>query len=480
MRGFARGSNEFSGLACYRDSSVKRIRRTGHAVGETSRLILAEDDPRLRMRFGRLLRSAGWHVDEVRDGAAVLELVQAEDYDVVLLDLRLPELDGLAVLECLQGAESSPAVVLMSGHLDVDSTLAALRSGAAEVLEKPIPPARLLSVLAEARARRHGKRVERSQNDIPELVGRSRAMRVLSEQVLTVASYPDLPAMILGETGTGKELVAQAIHRHCQSEDPIVSINCAALPDALFESEVFGHVSGAFTGAQSGRKGLLELAGAGTVFLDEVGELAPLQQAKLLRVLETRTFRRVGSNQVVALRARIVSATNRELARGDAGFRADLFHRLAGTIVRTPSLRDRMEDIELLACHLIERFSAGRPSLPRIISAAGIEALHAHDWPGNVRELNGVIQSAAIRAAAPSLGVRPIVEAMRDRGCFAERADEGPEESGTYVRGDLPTVEREMILRAYGECSHNLSRTARRVNIPRSTLRDRLKRYGVL
>lgn len=327
---------------------------------------------------------------------------------------------------------------------------------------------------------------------VPEIIGQSLAVRLMREQIATVARFRDLPVMIMGETGTGKELVAQAIHRLGGRRGELQAINCAAVPEELFESEVFGHEAGAFTGAKSARAGLFELAGQGTVFLDEVGEMQALLQAKLLRALETRHFRRVGSNRTLELGARIVSATNRPL-RGLPlePMRSDLYFRLAAYTITTPPLRERMEDIALLAPALLRRLAAVYFSKAVDLTPRAIEALHAHDWPGNVRELRSVLLHAAIHTRGGTIGVEHIAAALRAR----ERLDDDsgsrpsslpPELTASPgsipappVKNGLQHAERSLILDVYTQSRENVSVAARRLGMARTTLRDKLRKYGL-
>jgi DNA-binding NtrC family response regulator len=382
-----------------------------------------------------------------------------------------------------------------------------LALGAAEILEKPIGPEQMVEVVRDVEYRWRALREMRSRGTdsedallVPELSGHSPQARLLREQVATAARFPTLPVMITGETGTGKELVAHAIHRLTGSGGRMVSINCAAQPEQLWESEVFGHEPGAFTGAQGGRTGLFEAAGSGTVFLDEIGEMPPSQQTKLLRVVETRSFRRVGSNREMPFMARIISATNRPLrGRADEPLRSDLFFRLSGFTIRTPALRTRMEDIEPLADGFLSEFGRQYAAAPRRFSRCAIEALRTHDWPGNVRELRLMVQFAAVRATSEVLSVRHVVEAMRARDCITE-PDVNPRAMDTLRSGDAPRIdsarpndlarsmeppaslrdiERGHIEHAYAESGRNISVAARRLGIPRTTLRDKLARYGL-
>jgi DNA-binding NtrC family response regulator len=317
---------------------------------------------------------------------------------------------------------------------------------------------------------------------VPEIIGKSPAVRLMREQIATVARFRDLPVMIMGETGTGKELVAQAIHRLGGKQGSMQAINCAAVPEELFESEVFGHEAGSFTGAKNARAGLFETAGQGTVFLDEVGEMQPLLQAKLLRVLETRQFRRVGSNRTLDLQARIVSATNRPL-RGLPlePMRSDLYFRLAAYTITTPPLRDRMEDIELLAPALLRRLEASYFSNEVDLTPRALDALHAHDWPGNVRELRSVLLHAAVHAQGSPIHVEHVAGALRVRDRPEDEKVPGLSAGAlpAQAMNGLQQAERGLILDAYTQSQNNVSMAARRLGIARTTLRDKLKKYGL-
>jgi DNA-binding NtrC family response regulator len=470
-------------------------RRGGGPVSASRRALIVDDDRSFAESIGQVLGTLHWNVDIALDGATALSRAMHGGYSVILLDLRLDGDDGVRVLRKLQSVPGSPAVIVLSGYLDVSSALEVMKAGAADMFEKPVDIRHLAKVMdrhdpwfasADGRrssASRHEPAPHSDRTSLPEILGASPAMRLVREQISTVARYRDLSVMIVGETGTGKELVAQAIQRLSGSDGSFVALNCAAVPEDLFESELFGHESGAFTGAQKSRSGLLEAAGRGSVFLDEVGEMPLNLQAKLLRVLETRSFRRVGSNTGHELRARVVSATNREL-RGRPGepMRSDLFFRLAGYTIRTPPLRDRMEDVELLARHFLTGFAAQYGGRTYEISPRALDALRAHDWPGNVRELRSVIQFSAVHAHGDVIGVKEIVEALRARGSLdasvkdqAPRAHSSPPPSAQSL-GDL---ERRAIADAYQKCNGNLSLAARRLRIPRTTLADKLKKYGL-
>jgi DNA-binding NtrC family response regulator len=473
------------GLPAERHSEEERPEPESRVLPRLSRsALIADDDPRLAESMARFLRALEWEVDIVHQGAVAVERARARRYDVVLLDLRMPQVDGISVLERLRAEPDPPPVVVLSGYLDVHSTIAALKAGAVEVLEKTVAPSQLMAVLARVRSNVSSPAARTHDELVPEVLGISPAIRLVREQIVNVARYRDMSAMIVGETGTGKELVAQAIHRLSGGDGTLVALNCAAIPDELFESELFGHEPGAFTGAKSPRAGLFEAAGRGTVLLDEVGEMAPSAQAKILRVLETRTFRRVGSNKSLELKARVVSATNRVLrGRADEPLRSDLFFRLAAYTIRTPPLRERMEDVESIARDLLRRFADNHSAAPVELSPRAVEALHAHDWPGNVRELRNVVHFAAMRAHGEVVGVREIAEALHATG-FSERSKREP--ASERAAGNEPRpqqgirdMERKAIADAYERCGKNLTLAAQELRMPRTTLRDKLKKYGL-
>ncbi|HEX7603261.1 MAG TPA: sigma-54 dependent transcriptional regulator [Polyangiaceae bacterium] len=330
------------------------------------------------------------------------------------------------------------------------------------------------------------------------ILGGTPVIHLVRDQVRAVAPYHDVSVLILGETGTGKELVAQSIHRLGKEPSlPFVALNCAAIPEHLFESELFGHEAGAYTGARAARVGLLEAAEGGTVFLDEIAEMPIQIQPKLLRVLETRTFRRLGSNRDVTLKARVISATNRGLAGfSRAHLRADLLYRLAGFTITLPSLRERVADIDLLAHSFLRAFRERHGATPLRFSRPALELLQAQAWPGNVRELRALVEHSAIlakddpisdadihrslarlpRARMSTRPPAPLPDARSETGIVISEVvpASSPRSSG------LRDVERDMILAAYEQSAKNLSRAAKSLAIPRSTLRDKLRRYGAL
>lgn len=334
------------------------------------------------------------------------------------------------------------------------------------------------------------------------LVGGSPQAAELRSHIRRVARYRDVSVMVQGATGTGKELIARAVHFLTCPDAPFVSINCAAIPEQLFESELFGHEAGAFTSARAQHVGLLEEAGGGTLFLDEIGEMPMALQAKLLRVLEVRQFRRVGGKRTHVFAARVISATNRPLGPSlDGALRPDLFYRLAGYVVRKPSLAERMGDVPELAEHFLRAFARRHEINPLAFGPGALEALQRYTWPGNVRELRSVVENTAMVARKGLIDARDVELSLASRrentientpGSMDDAPAMLESEASTQVSGmrpavrvgagsarSLPDVERDMILRAIADSQNNLSQAAQSLGIPRSTLRARLKRYGV-
>ncbi len=331
------------------------------------------------------------------------------------------------------------------------------------------------------------------------ILGQSESVRRVCAQIRSVSRYRDVSVLILGETGTGKELVARALHELTASAStPFIAVNCAAIPASLFESELFGHEAGAFTGAKAAKPGLFELAAGGTLFLDEVGELPADLQPKLLRALETREFRRVGGSRTIPLKARVVSATHRGLHRAGSPqgstLRLDLHFRLAGFTIELPALRDRAEDVDLLARHFLESFVRRSDAEPKRLSDGALDLLAKHDWPGNIRELKAVVERAAILSSGDVVRSANIEECLGRRPSPSipidcERAGEeqvlaanDQREAGAEspsISG-LRRIERDLLLVVFEDCQKNLSLASRVLGLPRSTLRDKLRRYGAI
>jgi len=466
---------------------------------EAIRVLLVDDDGVLVRALQRVLVLQGFSVDTAPDGRVALSQLEKNDYDVMLLDLRMGGMDGMEVYSRSREG-SPPATIIHSAHIDVQTAVTATRAGVQDVMQKPVPEEVLAARIRELAKQRRSLSAPASatpsstgaQQPALHLVGSSPQNAELCEQIRRVAHFRDVSVMIQGPTGTGKELVAQGVHALTCPREPFVSINCAAVPEQLFESELFGHEAGAFTSAKASRVGLLEEAGCGTLFLDEVGEMPLALQAKLLRVLEIRQFRRVGGTRTRVLGARVISATNRPLNSTLSGsMRSDLFFRLAGYAIRTPALVERISDIPELAAHFLAKFGRKHRVDGVQLSPEALAMLAAHSWPGNVRELRAVLENASILAQDGLIRREDVEAALRARVAEsqsdlapanweqgASSAPGSPRARSTLRSTSLPNLQREVILRAFEESQRNLSRTALDLGIPRSTLRARLKRYG--
>ncbi len=369
-----------------------------------SSILLVDDDSMFRQVMSGELRRAGHQVDTAGSGEEALGFVTARAPDVVLLDLRLPGMDGLEVLKALHSTHPSIEVVMLTGHGSIDTAIEAIRVGAFDYVVKPCPfdelQIRIERALENRSLKERTRLLERGLSP-PDLgssfVGQSPEFRELLRLIERVAPS-DSTVLITGETGTGKERVAKLIHaRSSRAQRPFIVVECAALQESLLQSELFGHVRGAFTGAERDKSGLFEVAHGGTIFLDEIGEVSPATQTKLLRVLDTATFRRVGGTAEVHVDVRILAATNRDLQAmlRQGAFREDLYYRLSTIRIELPPLRMRKSDIDLLAQHFISVLN-DRFGYAKSISEAALECLRGHDWPGNVRELLHAIEAAMI------------------------------------------------------------------------------------
>ncbi len=437
----------------------------------TARVLVVDDDHAFRVSTAALLRDDGYEVVAVGDGKEAVAELRSQRFDAMLLDLRLPGTDGLHVVEALRLLGEAVPILMISGFGTIQAAVDALHLGADDFLTKPVEPDVLTARLAALLERRPGNAVVGT--GFAGMVGRSPAMREVFDAIRRVAPT-DATVLIHGETGTGKELAARAIHAHsARARGPFLAVNCAALSEGLLESELFGHVRGAFTGAVADKAGLFEAAGGGTLFLDEIGDVSPGLQQSLLRALQEREIRRVGSVRATRVDVRIVAATRRDLRLevAEGRFREDLFYRLNVFPVILPPLRDRPTDIPLLVEAGLGALRRTRPRLA--CSPLVLRTLRAYAWPGNVRELMSVLESAAIRADGDRIDaqhlppeVREALEAGRSAGRSAEpryRAAE-PDERGT-------------LLAALEEAGGNRARAAEILGMGRTTLWRKMRYY---
>jgi two-component system response regulator HydG len=458
-----------------------------------ARILVADDHDAVREGMILSLTRLGHEVQGVRGGAEALAAYRKRPADVVVTDLRMVPVDGIEVVRRLREADPEATVVVVSAHGTIPVAVEAMREGAIDFIEKPFSPevlrARVEKAIEIARERRGARtaraRAEALEQDLVRehdphgLVGRSEPMRRVLEQVRKVAAT-DATVLVLGESGTGKELVARALHDASPRRDkPFVSVSCAAIPEGLLESELFGHEKGSFTGAVRRKLGRFELAHEGTLFLDEVGEIPPATQVKLLRVLQERCFERVGGEETVEVDVRVVSATNRDLAAlaRDGRFREDLYYRLDVVAIVLPPLRERPGDVEELARHFLSRLA---PRLGRAVKGfapEALECLRRHRWPGNVRELENVLEQALVFAEGELVRPEDLPEALRSAPPASALPVPAGDRSLTEILEDL---ERQLILAAYERAKGVKAETARLLGIKPSALYYKLEKYGIV
>jgi two-component system response regulator HydG len=464
-----------------------RALAAGPAEGRlTARILVVDDDAGMRRSLAIMLRRQGYAVAEAPGGREAADMLGQDVFDLVVADVRMEAVSGLDLLRQVKQGGPDTEVILMTGFGTVESAVEAMKLGAFDFITKPFQPEEILlrvrNALEKHRLRREVDLLRAevtSAYGVEGVVAASEAMREVLRMLPRIAQT-DSTVLITGESGTGKELVARAIHSTSRrARGPFVSVSCAALPEPLLEAELFGHVRGAFTGAVAARKGLLEEAHGGTFFLDEVGETPPGIQVKLLRVLEERSLRRLGDNRPVPVDVRVVAATNRDLeqAVAEKTFREDLLYRLNVIRIHLPPLRERTEDIPLLARHFLDRYGRrlGRPL--EGLSAAALEVLAAYPFPGNVRELSNVIEQAAALATGPVLGPGDLPARVRHPERAAQAAPRPP--AVAPLRETLDNAEQEQILKTLRETGWNISRAAVALGISRNTLRYRMEKYGL-
>jgi DNA-binding NtrC family response regulator len=453
----------------------------------TGRILIIEDDETQRVTVGNFLAKLGFDVRTAETGESGLALAAQHGADLALVDLRLPDMSGLDVIGRLADTGEDMVMVMMTAYPEVRTAVAALKSGAYDYINKPFDLEDLRGLIDRAfevrRLRREvaWRRVQAGEGAVVESVGHGAAFRQLMATTERIAGASRVPVLILGESGTGKEHIAQAIHRlSTRADGPWVTLNCSALPEGLLEAEMFGHEKGAFTDARQARKGLLELADGGTLFLDEIGDLSLALQPKLLRAIETQTFRRIGSQKETRVDVRFVAATHRDLSGmvAQGSFRQDLYYRLNVGTIEVPPLRERREDILALAEHFVARFSP-------TIGCAGVSlgedvrrSLQAYRWPGNVRELRNVVERALILCSGDKVQLQQLPREVVAAG-GADTAVAGALAVSLDEDLSLASFERQHIQRVLDLCRGNKTRAAELLGISRLTLRNRLRAIGL-
>src|SRR2546429_713253 len=441
-------------------------------------ILIVDDEPGIRDTLRAVMEDEGFSADAVATGEECLEAVERRAYGCILLDVWLPGIDGLETLRQLRDAGSEAAVVIISGHGNVETAVRATKLGAFDFIEKPLSIEKTMLTVRNALRQRQLELVnEELAAELKEeytMVGESVAMRALRKQIAVVAPT-DGRVLISGESGAGKELVARAIHAQSRrAAAPFIEVNSAAIPEELIESELFGHVKGAFTGATAAMKGRFELADGATFFLDEVSDMSANVQAKVLRVLEEQRFEPVGSNTPISVDVRVIAATNKrldeEIEKGT--FRSDLFFRLNVIRFEVPPLRERLEDVPLLIDHFNQRFAKAHGKKPKRFDAKAIEAMQRYSWPGNVRELRNTIERVMIMHQPHKVGVK-------DLPAFGDAEPPASSYRFPSFKEASDAYHREFIQRKIDEAGGNVSRAAELMGIDRSHLYRRMRGVGV-
>jgi two-component system, NtrC family, nitrogen regulation response regulator NtrX len=443
-----------------------------------SRVLIVDDEEAIRSSLKMIFEYEGYEVILAANGQAALKIAEKDAPDLIFLDIKMPQMDGLEVLKRLRAEESAPPVVILSGHGNVKTAVEATKLGAFDFIEKPPESERILLVarnaLGQKRLVEENRRLKLSFDERYRMVGQSPSLEKVWDAVRRAAPT-NATVLITGESGVGKELVARAIHRNSlRKDEAFVQVNCAAIPEELIESELFGHEKGSFTGATEKQIGKFELAHKGTIFLDEVGDMSLRTQAKVLRVLQEGEVERIGSQKTIQVDVRVIAATNKDLEeaieKGD--FREDLYFRLSVIPVRVPPLRERAEDLPVLVQHFVKQFCAENNFRSRAFAPAAIEALKRHAWRGNVRELKNAVERLLIMAEGDEIRPEHLADVLR-------RPPDSMLASPETLRDFKESAERTFLVGKLRESNWNISATATAIGTPRSNLYKKLEQYGI-
>ncbi len=453
-------------------------------TGRIYNILAVDDDKSISMLVKSILNlEKNYEVITVISGEACLKYIREEIPDLILMDIQMPGIDGIETLKRVKEHDSRIPVVMMSAHGTIERAVRSMKLGAYDFITKPIERERLLITVKNALMTSSLKReVDELKNELKQkytfknIIGQSGGMQEVFKSVEKVVDS-NVTVMIQGESGTGKELIARAIHYHgkTRSNKPFIAVNCTALPESLLESELFGHEKGAFTGAVGRRIGKFEQANSGTIFLDEVGLMSPTTQAKVLRVLQEREFERVGGAEMIKVDVRVISATNKDLeeAMKKGEFREDLFYRISVFPIKLPPLRDRKEDIPLLAAHFLKKYNDQENKQIEGISPEALELLMVYNWPGNVRELENAIERAVVLTVDKEIGAKELPAAVRSLG------EKKLYESDNTLSSWIEKLEEEALRQALLENEGNISKTAKKLGIGRATIYRKAKKYGL-
>jgi len=454
-------------------------------------LLVVDDELSMREFLKILLEKEGYEVTTASDGHAALEVLEKQTIDLVVSDIRMPGMSGLDLLAHIKQKNSDTGVIMITAFASPDDAVLAMKNGAFDYITKPFNVDEIKSVISSGLKKKENQGTQEAAHTFQGIIGQSQEMVKIFDLITKIAPTP-ANVLIYGESGTGKELVAQAIHKHSRvAENPFVPITCSAIPESLLESELFGHVKGSFTGAVSDKAGLFQLANQGTAFLDEIGELTPIIQTKLLRVLQEREFMPVGSTKTKQVNVRIIAATNRILEEEiiSGNFREDLYYRLAVVPIRVPPLRERIGDVPLLVDHFLKKYSKLLGKEVQTISSYGLEVLMKYDFPGNVRELENIIERGVAMESSNIILPENLILSTHRQKKKQPSATEKPalfvaaqDEEELFARGMediLYQLEKEMILHALEKADNSKMRAAELLKISFRSLRYKTKKYEI-
>jgi DNA-binding NtrC family response regulator len=447
-------------------------------------ILIVDDDKNIcKMIEASLRKEKRYEIETALSGEACLRIIKETPPELVLLDIQMPGIDGIETLHKIREENPYIPVIMMTAHGTIERAVASMKAGAYDFLTKPFARDRLLvtvnNALMNSSLRREVDELRselKSKYAFANIIGQSGVMQDVFRSVEKVFSS-NVTVLIQGESGTGKELIARAIHYHsaARASKPFVAVNCSALPESLLESELFGHEKGAFTGALGRRIGKFEQANGGTIFLDEIGLMTPATQSKLLRVLQEREFERVGGNELVKVDVRVISATNKdleeEMKKGE--FREDLFYRISVFPIKLPPLRERREDIPLLAGHFLQKYARQEGKSIEGITSDALDLMMAYHWPGNVRELENAMERAMVLANGVEITAKDLPAAVRSLG------EKRIYESDNTLASWIEKLEEEALRQALLECEGNISQTAKKLGIGRATIYRKAKKYGL-
>jgi two-component system response regulator PilR (NtrC family) len=453
------------------------------------RILVVDDERSMRELLAIVLRREGYEVLLAENGRAAIDLLEREPVDLLISDIKMPDLSGVDVLRAAKAIDQDILGIMITAFASTESAVEAMRLGACDYLSKPFDidllKMKVREKIENRQLRQENVLLKRTlglAHQFANIIGRSEAMLAVFKMIETVART-NSTILLTGESGTGKGLVAQAIHFHSLRRDkPMVSLNCGAMPENLLESELFGHMRGAYTGADSNKKGLLEVAEKGTVFLDEIGEMSAVMQVKLLRVLQERRFRRVGGLEELTADIRVVAATNQDLTRliAEGRFREDLFYRINVIPIALPPLRERREDIGLVAEHFLAKYAEQMGKAITGISHQAMELLVQHDWPGNIRELENVIERAVALEASPTILPDSLPASVRGDAPRAVQAPvEALPESGFDLEAHVKDIERGYIAEALKRAGGNLTKAGKLLGLEFRQVRYLVKKYNL-